>query len=123
MLSALALLTIDIGIDPEIQEFGGLLLTWHGVFTAVGIAFGVGVALVIGRRLGFIDDDIYSAALIAIPFGIVGARALFVFENWGKPGIDDVIDIRNHRVHQRRAVRWGNRLGADAYHRPFEIGK
>ena len=93
MLSALALLTIDIGIDPEIQKFGGLLLTWHGVFTAVGIAAGVGVALVIGRRLGFIDDDIYSAALVAIPFGIVGARALFVFENWGKPGIDDVIDI------------------------------
>ena len=93
MLSALALLTIDIGIDPEIRDFGGLLLTWHGVFTAVGIAAGVGVALLVGRRLGFIDDDIYSAALIAIPFGIVGARALFVFENWGNPGIDDVIDI------------------------------
>lgn len=93
MLNALALLTINIGIDPEIADLGGLLLTWHGVFTAVGIAAGVGLALVVGRRLGFIEDDIYSAALLGIPFGIVGARALFVVERWGDQGIDNVIDI------------------------------
>lgn len=93
MLSALARLAIEIGIDPEIREFGGLLLTWHGVFTAVGIAAGVYLAVIMGRRLGFIDDDIYSAALVGIPCGIVGARALFVFERWGMEGIDDVIDI------------------------------
>lgn len=83
MLNALTLLTIEIGIDPEIREFGGLLLTWHGVFTAVGIAAGVFLALLVGRRLGFTEDDVYSAALIAIPCGIIGARALFVFERWG----------------------------------------
>jgi phosphatidylglycerol:prolipoprotein diacylglycerol transferase len=93
MLSALALLTIDIGLDPEIREFGGLLLTWHGVFTAVAIAAGVAVALVLGRRYGYIDDDIYSAALIAIPCGIVGARALFVAERWGTEGVDNALDI------------------------------
>lgn len=93
MLSALALLTIDIGIDPEIREFGGLLLTWHGVFTAVGIAAGVYVAVIIGRRLGFIDDDVYSVALIAIPCAIIGARALFAVERWGTPGLDDPVDI------------------------------
>ena len=92
MLDALALLTIGIGIDPEIQEFGGLLLTWHGIFTAVGIAAGVYVCVMIGRRLGFIDDDIYSVALIVIPCGIVGARALFVFERWGT-FMDDPLEI------------------------------
>jgi len=93
MASVLALLTINIGIDPEIQEFGGLLLTWHGVFTAVGIAAGVYMAVLMGRRLGFIDDDVYSAALVGIPCGIVGARALFVVERWGDRGLEDVIDI------------------------------
>ena len=93
MHSALTLLTIEIGIDPEIRQFWGLLLTWHGVFTAVGIAAGVYICLVVGRRLGFIDDDVYSVALIVIPSGIIGARALFVFERWGSPGINDVIDI------------------------------
>lgn len=93
MLSALALFTIEIGIDPEIREFGGLLLTWHGVFTAVGIAAGVYLAVILGRRLGFIDDDIYTAALVGIPAGIIGARALFVVERWGEPGLENALDI------------------------------
>ncbi len=93
MLSALTLFTIDIGIDPEIGQLGGLLLTWHGIFTAVAIAVGVYVSVLMGRRLGFIDDDIYSAALIAIPTGIIGARALYVIERWGTPGLNDPVDI------------------------------
>jgi phosphatidylglycerol:prolipoprotein diacylglycerol transferase len=92
MLSAW-LLTIEIGINPEIREFGGLLLTWHGVFTAVGIAAGVWLAVVVGKRKGYLEDDIYSAALLAIPFGIVGARALFVVERWGEPGVENVLDV------------------------------
>lgn len=88
-----ALLTIEIGIDPEIRRFGDLLLTWHGVFTAVGIAIGVYAAVLIGRRLGFIDDDVYGAALIAIPCGIIGARALFVAEHWGEPDVNTALDI------------------------------
>jgi phosphatidylglycerol:prolipoprotein diacylglycerol transferase len=93
MLSAFVRLTIEIGIDPEIREFGGLLLTWHGVFTAVGIAAGVWLAVVVGKRLGFLEDDIYSAALIAIPCGIIGARALYVIERWGDPGLENALDI------------------------------
>ncbi len=92
MLSSLSLLTIEIGIDPEIGDFGGLLLTWHGVFTAVGIAAAVLVAVFLGRRLGFTEDDVYSVALVAIPAGIVGARALFVIERWSDI-VDDPVDI------------------------------
>ena len=93
MFSAAALLAIEIGIDPEIQEFGGLLLTWHGVFTAIGIAIGVYVAVLVARTRGFIDDDVYSAALIAIPCGIIGARALYVMERYGSRGIETFGDI------------------------------
>jgi len=108
MLSALALLTIEIGIDPEIGEFGGLTLTWHGVFTAVGIAAGVFMAVIIGRRLGFIEDDIYSVALIAIPCGIVGARALFVIERWSDFE-NDLVDI--FRVNEGGISIYGAVLG------------
>ena len=41
MPAILHLLTISIGMDPNIAKFGSLQLTWHGIFTAVGIAAGV----------------------------------------------------------------------------------
>jgi len=92
-MPSLPMLTIEIGMNPEIRNFGGLLLTWHGVFTAVGIAAGVWLAVILGKRRGFLEDDIYSAALVAIPFGIVGARGLFVVERWGTPGVNNALDV------------------------------
>jgi phosphatidylglycerol---prolipoprotein diacylglyceryl transferase len=74
--------TIEINIDPNIGEFGPLLLTWHGVFTAVGIGAAVLIAAFFARRRGILEDDVYNIALVAIPGGIIGARALFVIENW-----------------------------------------
>ena len=112
MTEALTLLAIEIDIDPEIREFGELLLTWHGVFTAVGIAVGVYVAVVLGRRLGFIDDDVYSVALMAIPGGIIGARALYVVERWGDPGIENVMDAL--RVNEGGISIYGAILGGIA---------
>ncbi|MDI6857925.1 MAG: prolipoprotein diacylglyceryl transferase [Dehalococcoidia bacterium] len=78
----LLLLTIKIGLDPEIGRLGGLLLTWHGVFIALGIGLGVWLGVWFGRRAGFSEDDAYTIALIAVPAGIVGARVLHVAENW-----------------------------------------
>jgi prolipoprotein diacylglyceryl transferase len=86
---------IRIGIDPEIGGIGGLLLTWHGVFTAVGIAVGVWVAVQFAIRVGIIEDDAYTVALIAVPAAIIGARALYVIENYGDAGsgLHSVVDI------------------------------
>ncbi len=76
------LLSIRIHINPDIAQVGQFLLTWHGLFTAVGIATSVFVAAMLAKRRGILEDDIYSIALWAIPGGIVGARLLFVIENW-----------------------------------------
>lgn len=82
MLGLLPLMTIEIGLDPELGRIGGFLLTWHGLFVALGIGAGVYVAVLMARRKGFVDDDSHSVALVGIIAGIVGARALFVAENW-----------------------------------------
>ncbi|MHB8375380.1 MAG: prolipoprotein diacylglyceryl transferase [Dehalococcoidia bacterium] len=81
MPALLHLLTITIGWDPNIAKFGSLQLTWHGVFTAVGIALGVYLGVWLGRKEGFTEDDGYSIALVGVPAGIIGARAMFVLEN------------------------------------------
>lgn len=76
------MLSIEIGINPTLGEWGPFLLTWHGVFTAVGIAVAVFVSAFFARRKGLVEDDVYNIALVAIPGGIIGARGLFVIENW-----------------------------------------
>src|SRR3972149_5022409 len=83
-MSSAILLAIKIGLDPELFELAGIQITWHGLFTAVGVIVGVGVAAIIGRRAGFNEDSIYNVALAPVIGGIIGARALYVIENWSQ---------------------------------------
>ena len=87
-----SVLAIELPFDPNITTIGGFLLTWHGLFTAVGILVGVRLSLWISREIGFDVDDAYTLALIGIPSGIIGARALFVIEHWDYYG-QNVADI------------------------------
>ncbi len=75
-------LAIEIPFDPNIVEIGGFLLTWHGLFTAIGILVGVRLSLWVAGRVNYDVDDAYTLALIGVPSGIVGARLLFVAEHW-----------------------------------------
>ena len=76
------LLVIEIPWSPNILELGGFLLSWHGLFTALGILAGVQLALRIARAVHYDEDDVYALALVGVPSGIVGARLLFVAEHW-----------------------------------------
>jgi phosphatidylglycerol:prolipoprotein diacylglycerol transferase len=90
------LLSINIGMDPNIGEFFGLLITWHGFFTAVGIIAGVwlAVSLAANERVGIDPDTAYTLGMIIVASGIIGARALYVIENYGdNPSIDSFGDI------------------------------
>jgi phosphatidylglycerol---prolipoprotein diacylglyceryl transferase len=78
------LLAIKIGLDPKLFEVASIQITWHGLFTAVGVIAGVGVAALFGRRAGFNEDSIYNVALALVIGGIIGARALYVIENWSQ---------------------------------------
>jgi len=110
------LLSITIGIDPNIAKFGSLQLTWHGIFTAVGIAAGVYLGAWLGRRQGITEDDAYSVALVGVPAGIIGARALYVLENHARFEGQwlDVLRINEGGISIYGAV-IGGVLGAVAY--------
>jgi phosphatidylglycerol:prolipoprotein diacylglycerol transferase len=90
------LLSINIGMDPNVGEIFGLLITWHGVFTAVGIVAGVWLAVRIAttERVGIDADTAYTIGMVVVFCGLIGARALYVIENYGdSPNIDSFVDI------------------------------
>ena len=90
------LLSIIIGTDPNVGRIFGLLITWHGVFTAIGIIAGVWLAVGVASsdRVRIDPDTAYTLGMIVVGCGIVGARALYVIENYGdNRSIDSVVDI------------------------------
>ena len=76
------LLYININIDPNITTIGPFQITWHGLFTALGIATSVVLAAYFARKRNVNEDYVYSIALWAVIGGIVGARLLYVFEHF-----------------------------------------
>ena len=89
-------LAIEINIDPTIGDFGPFTLSWHGLFTALGILAGVTLSVHLARRDGIPSEIGQEIALVGIPCAIVGARLFFVAEHWGDfkdtPG-DIIFDI------------------------------
>ena len=75
-------LLIEIPWNPNITKIGPFLLTWHGLFTSLGILAGVWLALRIAAVVRWDPEEAYSTALVGVPCGIIGARALFVVEAW-----------------------------------------
>ena len=89
-------LSINIGLDPNITEVAGFLITWHGFFTAVGIVAGVWLAVGVAssNRVNIDADTAYTLGVVVVASGLVGARALYVIENYGdSSSIDSFVDI------------------------------
>ena len=77
---------INININPVLVDTGGFELTWHGLFTAVGIALGVWLSVRLARRARIAEDDAMSIAVVSVLSGIIGARLLWVLEHTDQIG-------------------------------------
>ena len=85
---------INININPVLIDTGGFELTWHGLFTALGIALGVWLSVRLARRTRISEDDAMSIAVVSVLSGIVGARLLWVLEHTDQIGsIGDVFAL------------------------------
>jgi phosphatidylglycerol:prolipoprotein diacylglycerol transferase len=90
------LLSINIGLSPNIVEVAGLLITWHGFFTAVGIVAGVWLAVSVAstNRVNIDPDTAYTLGVVIVACGLVGARVLYIMENYGdNSSIDSFVDM------------------------------
>jgi phosphatidylglycerol:prolipoprotein diacylglycerol transferase len=97
---------IPIPFDPEIH-LGPFSLAWHGIFTAVGIFFGVSlpIRLLRGRVT---EDAAWAVATWGVVGGITGARLLHVIDRWDfySEHLDQIVAIWTGGI----AV-WGAAIG------------
>lgn len=84
LLALIPFLAIDINIDPTFTKLGPFVLSWHGLFTALGIIVGASVGIYLGKRDGIPPEVGQEMALVAVPSAIVGARLFYVFEHWDR---------------------------------------
>ena len=74
---------VEINAGPYFFQMGSFILSWHGLFSLIGVGSAV---FLVGRWATLIEmspDDIYSIAVWAIIGGIIGARLVHVIDNLG----------------------------------------
>jgi phosphatidylglycerol:prolipoprotein diacylglycerol transferase len=85
---------IPIYIDPSLLILGPIMITWHGVFTAVGTLVGVWLAVKLAQAAGYTEDDVVSVAMWGIVGAIVGARLFHVIDQWDFYARDPIAILR-----------------------------
>lgn len=74
--------TIVVDLDPNLARLGPLVITWHGVFSVLGILAAARVGQILLQRDGLPGERVYDMAVWMVVAGLIGARLLFVWENY-----------------------------------------
>src|SRR5437899_5406862 len=101
--------TIVIDLNPNVAQVGPVLITWHGIFSVIGILAAARVGQVLLRRDGVAPERVYDMAVWMVVAGLIGARLLFVWENYQAFAGDwiKVVQINEGGISQ-----WGGIFGA-----------
>ena len=77
------LLTIVIDLNPNIVRLGPLLITWHGVFSVLGILAAARLGFwLLEKDVGDLKGRSGDGLAWMVVVGLVGARLLYVWENF-----------------------------------------
>ena len=87
------LMSLEIGMGPNLFEIGSLLVTWHGFFTFIAVALAVFLVGRWAKKDGMVTDAVYSVAVWAIIGGIIGTRAFHVLDLWNDIYRHDPVQI------------------------------
>ena len=78
----MTLATIVIDLDPNVARIGGFLISWHGIFSVIGILATIRLGQVLIRADGVRGDQVWDIAGWMVLAGLIGARLLYVWENY-----------------------------------------
>src|SRR2546427_10587867 len=76
------LLTIIIDLDPNIARIGPFLVTWHGVFSVLGILAAARLGVWLLEKDGVDTRRVADGVTWMVVLGLVGARLLYAWENF-----------------------------------------
>src|SRR5262245_33028066 len=71
-----------VNIDPNLIVIGPFVLSWHGLFSAVGLGAGIWIAVRLLRGTVVPEDGVMRSACWCTSGGLVGARLLHVIDQW-----------------------------------------
>ena len=98
---------ISIPFDPNISV-GPITLAWHAIFAALGILAGYWIARRYAPSAGVSAEDVDAIAVWGILGGIVGARVVFIIDNWELFGDSP---LRVFQVWRGGMAVWGGIIG------------
>jgi phosphatidylglycerol:prolipoprotein diacylglycerol transferase len=102
-------LTIVINIDPNLLQVGPLLITWHGVFSVLGILAAARLGLWLLSKDKVDVSRGADGVTWMVLLGLVGARALYVWENF-KLFLHQLLHI--FYITEGGISQWGGLFGA-----------
>jgi phosphatidylglycerol:prolipoprotein diacylglycerol transferase len=71
-----------INVDPNLIVLGPFVLSWHGLFSAIGLAAGIWIAARLLRGTVVPEDEVMTTAFWGTIGGLVGARLFHVVDQW-----------------------------------------
>jgi len=72
-----------INVDPNLIVLGPFVLSWHGLFSAVGLAAGIWLAARLLRGTVVPEDEVMTTAFWGTIGALIGARLFHVVDQWG----------------------------------------
>jgi len=75
-------LSITIDLEPNLFRLGPFLITWHGVFSVLGILAAARLGLWLLSKDGVDTSHGFDGVTWMVVVGLIGARLLYVWENY-----------------------------------------
>jgi len=99
-------------VFPRLLQLGNFYLPTYGVLVASGVLFGLWISVRNSEKQGINGDDAWNLGIFMVLAGIVGAKILYIINDWKSYAGDHWRDIFSLNTLQAGGVFSGGLIGA-----------